>query len=327
MPLFIICPPNFQHTFQEWFSLAWPVCCSHFLHADSIYDAKVVVAVAALIPFSSFRWSGVSQWMSCARLEKKFCNFVSSETLQNWIMTLSLPCSGSSHFGRHRIHRWYFPPWRVVGWLVGWLVGCSPGWCWGMSTSVVVSYRDDATAEARSELNRTRSVSLRHPTTKLPALFYRLSLGEGKERWKNGSDLISIPPGPASRAKVQYNRIDFESNAIRSNWIAFPSLTSLLLMHHLPTIIFGPEHRRIRLNFTPALSLLLFSTFTQFHSKESHCRSGNKLNSPSSFRRSRVVLTRCYRRCSPSQVIATFVVLPTQVLGSTIALLFLSHIK
>lgn len=73
----------------------------------------------------------------------------------------------------------------------------------------------EATAEARSELNRTRSVSLRHPTTKLPALFYRLSLGEGKERWKNGSDLISIQP--ASRAKVQYNRIDFESNAIRSN--------------------------------------------------------------------------------------------------------------
>lgn len=83
MPLFIICPPNFQHTFQEWFSLAWPVCCSHFLHADSIHDAKVVVAVAALIPLS-MEWS-IPMDVVCPFGEKvlQFCVLRNTAKLNN----------------------------------------------------------------------------------------------------------------------------------------------------------------------------------------------------------------------------------------------------
>lgn len=83
MPLFIICPRNFQHTFQEWFSLAWPVCCSHFLHADSIHDAKVVVAVAALIPLS-MEWS-IPMDVVCPFGEKvlQFCVLRNTAKLNN----------------------------------------------------------------------------------------------------------------------------------------------------------------------------------------------------------------------------------------------------
>lgn len=185
------------------------MCCSHFLHADSIHDAKVVVAVAALIPLS-MEWS-IPMDVVCPFGEKvlQFCVLRNTAKLNNdtflamfWFYSLW----PSSH------------PSVVLSSLTGcWLAGWSGAPLAGVGACQLrLLLVIEATAEARSELNRTRSVSLRHPTTKLPALFYRLSLGEGKERWKNGSDLISIQPA-SSRAKVQYNRIDFESNAIRSN--------------------------------------------------------------------------------------------------------------
>lgn len=119
----------------------------------------------------------------------------------------------------------------------------------------------------------------RHPTTKLPVLFLHLvqERDAGDTSRKNGSNLISIQQTNPSHQEQQHSdRFNIIESTLKATQF---DLIELLPRRSAPSLLTS-YHAQF-----PYLTLLFLakdfakdSPSNNPHSRESHCRSGNKLN-------------------------------------------------